>query len=93
MILLAQLSVSGLVAGAFALWQGSTAGISALLGGAIAVLPNAFLAARLLTPGSSADGRTLLRAAWIGELGKLAMTATLFAVVFASVRPISVVAR
>jgi ATP synthase protein I len=69
------------------LWAGETAGVSALLGGAAAVVPNAFLAVRLLVARSSA--RALLRAAWIGELGKLLLTATGFIVIFAFVRPIS----
>jgi ATP synthase protein I len=69
------------------LWAGQTAGISALLGGVAAVVPNAFLAARLLAARSNA--RALLRAAWIGEAGKLVMTAIAFIVIFAFVRPIS----
>lgn len=69
------------------LWAGETAAASALLGGAAAVVPNAFLAARLLAAQSSA--RALLRAAWIGEVGKLLLTATAFIMIFAFVRPIS----
>jgi ATP synthase protein I len=57
------------------------------LGGAAVVVPNAFLAARLL--GASASARALLRAAWIGEIGKLLLTVTAFIVIFAFVRPIS----
>jgi len=91
-ILLIQVLVSGILAGALALWLGRTAGVSALLGGAIAVIPNAFLAARLLAPGSGANARALLRAAWFGEIGKLIMTAALFAAVFAAVRPLSALA-
>jgi ATP synthase protein I len=34
----------------------------------------------------------MLRAAWLGEIGKLALTALLFAVVFVSVRPLSAIA-
>ena len=92
MILLAQVLVSGVVAGALTMWQGSTTGVSALLGGAIAVLPNMFLAARLIAPASGASAGAMLKAAWIGEIGKLLMTAALFAVVFAAVRPISALA-
>ena len=33
-----------------------------------------------------------MRAAWIGEFGKLALTVLIFSVVFAYVRPISVMA-
>jgi ATP synthase protein I len=88
-ILLIQVLVSGILAGALALWLGRTAGISALLGGAIAVVPNAFLGARLLAPKAGTSAHALLKAAWLGELGKLMLTAVLFVLVFVSVRPLS----
>ena len=86
LILLAQTGVC-LVVGAIAwAWAGNTAGISALLGGAAAVVPNSFLAARLLTPRTA---KGLHRAAWIGEAGKLLLTVVFFAAIFAFVRPLS----
>jgi ATP synthase protein I len=88
-ILLAQALVGGILAVALQLWLGSTAGTSALLGAAVAVLPNAFLAARLLAPGSEVSAAAMLRAAWLGEAGKLLMTAALFMAVFVAVRPLS----
>lgn len=88
-ILLAQVALSGAVAAGLAVWQGQIAAVSALLGGVIAVVPNAFLAARLIAPHAGASAKRLLRAAWLGEIGKLVLTALLFAVVFASVRPLS----
>jgi ATP synthase protein I len=85
--LLAQTGVSLGLAGAVALWS-QEAGLSALLGGMAAVIPNAFLAARLLSP--RADGaRALLRSAWLGEVGKLLLTVTAFGAIFAWVRPLS----
>lgn len=89
-ILLAQALVSGFVAGALAIWLGRTAGVSALLGGVVAVVPNAFLAARLIAPKAGSSAQAMLKAAWLGEIGKLLLTALLFAAVFVSVRPISV---
>jgi ATP synthase protein I len=71
------------------LWQGRAVGVSALLGGATAVIPNGFLAARLLQWRASAGAVALLRSAWIGEIGKLVLTVLLFGVIFASVRPLS----
>ena len=91
LILLAQAVTSGVVAAVLALWQGQLAALSALLGGAIAVVPNAFLAARLLSPKAGANAEAMLRAAWIGEIGKLVLTALLFAAVFVAVRPLSVI--
>ena len=91
-ILLAQAILCGFVASALAIWQGSTVGLSALTGGMIAVLPNAFLAARLMTPGAGSSARALLAAAWLGEIGKLTLTALLFSAVFIFLRPISALA-
>ena len=73
-----------------AIMQGRAVGVSWLLGVFVAVVPNAFLAARLL--GSRADAKAILRAAWIGEIGKFALTVLLFGVIFASVRPSSALA-
>lgn len=88
-ILLAQAALGLGLAGVAAIWLGSTVALSWLLGAAAAVVPNAFLAARLLTPGSAASARAMLRAAWLGEIGKLVLTAALFAAVFIAVRPLS----
>jgi ATP synthase protein I len=83
--LLAQMLAGCLVAAVAGAWFGQTAAVSALLGGLAVVVPNAFLALMLLT----ADLEALMRAAWIGEVGKLALTTVLFALIFALVRPIS----
>ena len=91
-ILLAQALVGGIVASGLALWQGSTAGFSALMGVGVAVVPNAFLAALLLSRAAGSSARALLGAAWLGEIGKLALTAALFAALFMLVRPLSVLA-
>lgn len=84
--LIAQVGMSLLLAIALGMSAGRTVGTSALLGGIAAFAPNAFLAARLM----SADIESLMRAAWIGELGKLLLTVLLFGLIFALVRPLSV---
>jgi ATP synthase protein I len=86
--LLAQAGVSVGLALLLWWWQGNVAATSALLGGMVAVVPNAFLAARLLQP-STPDAASLLRSAWIGEIGKVVLTALLFGVIFAMLRPIA----
>ena len=75
------------------LWggYGTTAGYSALLGSLACVVPNTFLGLRLMAPRS--DAKALLRAAWIGELIKLALTVLFFSLVFTMVRPLSAAAR
>jgi len=68
---------------------GHIAGYSVLLGSLIAVIPNAFLGLRLVLPRRDPGAGALLRAAWLGELGKLALTVLFFSLVFMLVRPLS----
>lgn len=78
-------------AAAAMLWSifGNVAGYSALLGCLVAALPNAFLALRLSVPRRDPGARSLVRAAYIGELGKLALTVLLFGIVFVAVQPLA----
>jgi len=76
------------------LWgiYGPVAAYSALLGSLGCAVPNAFLALRLAAPRRDPGAKALVRAAYIGELGKLALTVALFVAVFVMVRPLSVAA-
>jgi F0F1-type ATP synthase assembly protein I len=87
-ILLAQFAVALVLAGIVWIWLGSGRAIPTLLGGMIGVVPNAFLAARLMSPRAGGSARALLRAGWIGEAGKLAIAAVLFIAVFATLKPL-----
>jgi ATP synthase protein I len=73
------------------LWSvlGTVAGYSALLGMLVAAVPNMFLALRLSVPRRDGGPKGLVRAAYIGELGKLALTVLLFSIVFVAVRPLA----
>ena len=71
---------------------GKVAGYSALLGSLICVIPNAFLALRLVVPRSDPGAQALVGAAWIGEIGKLALTVLFFTLVFTLVKPLSAAA-
>ena len=71
---------------------GGVAGYSALLGSLICVIPNGFLALRLIVPRRDPGAQALIRAAWIGEIGKLALTVLFFTLVFTLVRPLSAAA-
>ena len=73
-------------------WLGGVVAVSVLLGGLVAVIPNAFLAARLLKPRAEPGAAAMMRAAWLGEIGKLLLTALLFWAIFALIRPISALA-
>jgi len=86
--LLAQACVSLLVAGVLWAWFGEVEAVSALLGGAAVVVPNGFLAARLLQPSRDQSAGAMMRSAWFGEIGKVLLTALLFGVIFGFVRPI-----
>lgn len=67
-------------------------GYSALLGSLICVIPNAFLALRLIVPRRDPGAQALVNAAWIGEIGKLALTVLFFSLVFTLVRPLNAAA-
>jgi ATP synthase protein I len=88
MTLLVQACVSLVVAAAFWFGMGDVAGMSALLGGIAVVIPNGFLAARLLQPSRDESAKAMMRSAWFGEIGKVLLTALLFGVIFGFVRPI-----
>ncbi len=71
---------------------GKGVGYSSLLGSLICVIPNAFLALRLVVPRRDPGAQALINAAWIGEIGKLALTVLFFTLVFTLVRPLSAAA-
>ena len=69
---------------------GIVAGYSAILGSLICVVPNAYLGLRIMAP--RRDPGALKQAAWVGEIGKLALTVLFFTLVFTLVRPLSAAA-
>ena len=88
-VLLAQLGLTLVLAMIFWGTDGRVSGYSALLGGLICVIPNAFLALRLAVPRRDPGASALVRAAYIGEPGKLALTVLMFAMVFTMVQPLA----
>ena len=88
-VLIAQ-TISGVVLAAL-FWStmGRVAGYSAFIGSLICVVPSAFLALRLAVPRRDPGAGALMRAAYVGELGKLALTVLMFGVVFVAVRPLA----
>ena len=91
-VLIGQIGIGAVLAAV--LWgvYGNVAGYSALLGSLACVVPNAFLALRLAVPRRDPGARSLIRAAYIGELGKLALTVLIFSIVFALVQPLAAAA-
>lgn len=88
-VLLVQLGLSVVLAVLFWGVMGDVAAYSSLLGGLICVIPNAFLALRLVVPRRDPGPGALVRAAYIGELGKLALTVLMFGMAFTLVRPLA----
>lgn len=88
-VLGAQTGVGAVLAAAIWTVAGPVAGYSALLGSLACVVPNAFLAIRLAVPRRDRGAQALIRAAYIGELGKLALTVLIFSIVFIVVRPLA----
>ena len=88
-VLLGQIGVGAVLAAAVWGLYGPVAGYSALLGSLTCVIPNGFLALRLVAPRRDPGAKALIRAAYIGELGKLGLTVAMFSLVFALVRPLS----
>lgn len=88
-VLMGQAAIGLAVAAALWISGGSVAGYSALLGSLACVIPNGFLALRLAVPRRDPGAKALLRAAWIGEIGKLALTVLIFSLVLVTVRPLA----
>ncbi len=88
-VLAGQLAVSVVLALLFWGFGGRVAAWSALLGGLTCVVPNAFLALRLVVPRQDPGAGALVRAAYIGEIGKLALTVLMFSLVFSLVQPLA----
>ncbi len=75
----------------FLLASGFLVAKSAALGGAIAFVPSAFYAWRLIASRHASPER-VLRAHFVAESGKLALTFVLFGVTFAWMKDLSIVA-
>lgn len=61
---------------------------SILSGGLIAVVPQAYFAARVFRLSGAKSAEAIARASYSGEVGKFVLTAAGFAVVFATISPI-----
>lgn len=91
-VLLAQLVV--LVIATVVLWQwlGKVVGYSGLCGGLIAWLPNLYFAHKAFRFSGARAAQAIVRSFYAGEAGKLILTAVLFALTFAGVKPLEALA-
>ncbi len=87
-VLIAQLVL--LLIAASLLWfsQGSVVGYSGLCGGLIAWLPNLYFAHKAFRFSGARAAQAIVRSFYAGEAGKLILTAVLFALTFAGVKPL-----
>jgi ATP synthase protein I len=91
-VLLAQLVVVLLAAVVLWQWRGVTTGYSGLLGGLIAWLPNLYFAHKAFRFTGARAAQAIVRSFYAGEAGKLILTAVLFALTFAAVKPLEALA-
>lgn len=70
------------------LFQGVVAGYSGLLGGLIALIPNAYFAYRVFRYFGARSARAIVSEIFSGEAGKLILTAVLFIAVWVGVEPL-----
>ena len=78
--------VAGLVFG------GKVSGLSALLGGLIAWLPNTYFALRAFRHRGARAAQKIVRSFYAGAFGKMILTMAMFAVVFIKVKPLGALA-
>lgn len=91
-VLLLQCLVMLGVAAILWFFQGPVAGYSGLLGGLIALVPNAYFAYRVYRYSGARSARAIVRELYSGEAGKLILTAALFVLVLVGVKPLEVAA-
>ncbi|MCQ4348895.1 F0F1 ATP synthase subunit I [Pseudomonas stutzeri] len=91
-LLLAQLVAALGAAVVMWLWKDPLAGYSTLLGGMIAFLPNLYFAYKAFRYFGARSVSAIVQSFWAGEMGKLILTAALFALVFAGVERLNVAA-
>jgi ATP synthase protein I len=88
-VLLAQCVVFLLATLALWQWHGAVSGYSALCGGLIAWLPNVYFAWKAFRYTGARAAQAIVKSIYAGEAGKLILTAVLFALTFAGVKPLA----
>jgi ATP synthase protein I len=81
-LLLVQIALVG-ISSVVVLTLGSVQALSWFIGGTISIVSNSYLAFKLISR-RSADPNRVLGMMYAGEIGKIVITATLFAIIFAT---------
>lgn len=79
-VIAGQLGMTLCIAATLLLTLGGAAAYAALVGGLVGVIPNYYLALRLLRSRGSAAAEEALRQIYVGELVKIAFTAAMFVI-------------
>jgi len=90
-LVVTQLLLTGVMSLLF-LAKDMSAAYSALLGGLIFTLPNAYFAFKAFTHSGARQAKLIVKSFYMGESVKLILTAVLFTVVFVLVKPLNVLA-
>ncbi|MBJ9974455.1 F0F1 ATP synthase subunit I [Pseudomonas sp. S75] len=88
-VLLAQFGVVLLATLVLWQWQGKVSGYSGLCGGLIGWLPNVYFAWKAFRFSGARAAPAIVKSFYAGEAGKLILTAVLFALTFAGVKPLA----
>lgn len=91
-LLVAQVATAFLAGAIGWLTVDNRAGYSALTGGLIAWLPNLYFAYKAFRYFGARSANAIVQSIWSGEMGKLILTAVLFALVFAGAERFNVAA-
>ncbi|WP_188866233.1 F0F1 ATP synthase subunit I [Pseudomonas asuensis] len=87
-LLLVQLAVTICAALFLFCFVGRVAAYSGLMGGLIAWLPNTYFSYKAFRYSGARAARDIVRSFYAGEAGKLILTALLFTVAFAGIKPL-----
>ncbi|MDM7857522.1 ATP synthase subunit I [Thiopseudomonas sp. CY1220] len=90
-VLMAQAVVTALLVVVCAITLGVVAAYSVFLGSSIALLANAYFTYKAFKYFGARSVSAILQSFWAGQVGKMFMTAVLFALVFIAVKPLNVV--
>lgn len=72
--------------------MGAVTGYSVFLGGLVSALPNAYFAIKAFRYSGARQMPQVVKSFYMGESGKLIITAIMFALVFAGVKPLNEIA-
>ncbi len=84
--------LGALMAGLLGLFWGYSAALGSFAGGVIVWLPNCYFAYRAFRYKGARAARLIVRSFYAGVTGKIILTASLFAAVFVSLRPLNAAA-